>query len=205
MMEYLKLVLFRRKWRRKNQHNETYIKQQVNDSLIEVGRGTYGLIDVQMFNDTNRLIIGDFCSIGPNTMFILSSEHKLDTLSTYPFKVKYFGEKNEALSKGDIVVGDDVWIGCNVTIMSGVHIGQGAVLAAGAVITHDVPAYSVVAGVPAKVIKYRFPEQIRKKLEKLDYSCLTDEMIRNNKEHLYETISDISQLNWIVKEKGEEN
>lgn len=54
-----------------------------------------------------------------------------------------------------VEIGDDVWIGDKVTIMPGVHIGQGSIIAAGSVVTHDVPAFSVVAGVPAKVIKSR--------------------------------------------------
>ena len=55
-------------------------------------------------------------------------------------------------------IGNDVWIGLNATILDGVTIGDGAIVAAGAVVTKDVPPYAVVAGVPAKIIKYRFTE-----------------------------------------------
>ena len=54
-----------------------------------------------------------------------------------------------------VIIGNDVWIGQRVMIMPGVHVGDGAVLAAGAVVTKDVPPYTIVAGVPAKVVKYR--------------------------------------------------
>lgn len=56
----------------------------------------------------------------------------------------------------DVVVESDVWIGCNVTLLSGVHIGRGAIVAAGAVVTHDVLPYSIVGGVPAKFIKFKW-------------------------------------------------
>ena len=57
------------------------------------------------------------------------------------------------MSKGEIIIGDNVWLGDRTVILSGVHIGDGAVIAANAVVTHDVPAYSVVGGVPAKKIR----------------------------------------------------
>lgn len=55
--------------------------------------------------------------------------------------------------RGDVVIGNNVWVGRNVCIMPGVHIGDGAVIGANSVVTHDIPAYSVAAGVPAKVKK----------------------------------------------------
>lgn len=53
----------------------------------------------------------------------------------------------------DVIIDKDVWIGCNVTILSGVHVGRGATIAAGAVVCRDVPPYSVVGGIPAKILK----------------------------------------------------
>lgn len=61
--------------------------------------------------------------------------------------------KRRLLSKGEVVIGDNVWIGDKVAILSGVHIGDGAIIAANAVVTHDIPPYSLAAGVPAKIIK----------------------------------------------------
>ena len=57
------------------------------------------------------------------------------------------------VSKGDVEIGENVWIGENACILSGVHIGKGCIIAANAVVTKDVPSFSLVAGVPAKVIK----------------------------------------------------
>ena len=83
--------------------------------------------------------------------------------------------------------------------MSGVHIGQGAVVAAGAVVTHDVPPYAIVGGVPAKVIKYRFGPEMIEELLKVDYSKLTEDMVREHIDELYEELKDAGQLAWMPK------
>jgi len=102
--------------------------------------------------------------------------------------VEASGEMRTAISQGDITVDDDLWIGFRSTIMSGVHIGQGAVVAAGAVVTKDVPPYAIVGGVPAKIIKYRFSPEVIEQLLKLDYSKLSDNMIRERIDDLYTSL-----------------
>lgn len=72
-------------------------------------------------------------------------------------------------NKGDIVIGNDVWIGYEATILSGVTIGDGAIIGAKAVVTKDVPAYSVVGGVPAKEIKRRFDADTIQKLQQIKW------------------------------------
>lgn len=72
--------------------------------------------------------------------------------------------RNMRHKKKDIIIGNDVWIGLNVTILQGVTVGDGAIIGAGAVVTKDVPAYSIVGGVPAKVIRMRFDEKIVERL-----------------------------------------
>jgi hypothetical protein len=59
-----------------------------------------------------------------------------------------------------VIIGNDVWIGRNVIVMDGITIGDGAIIAAGATVTHDVPPYAIVGGVPAKIIRYRFSSEI---------------------------------------------
>ncbi|NLK24601.1 MAG: CatB-related O-acetyltransferase [Clostridiales bacterium] len=105
----------------------------------------------------------------------------------------------DAISKGDIIVRDDVWIGQRAIILSNVNIGQGAVIAAGSVVTKDVPPYAIVGGVPAKVIKYRFSPEMIKELLKIDYSKLTDEMIKEHINDFYTELKDIKQLEWVPK------
>ncbi len=113
----------------------------------------------------DRLIIGKFCAIATNVKFIMNgANHKLDGISTYPFPIFSKGWETamnllmELPSKGDIVIGNDVWIGYEAVIMPGVKIGDGVVIAAKSVVVKDVPAYTIVGGNPAGIIKQRFSD-----------------------------------------------
>ena len=152
-----------RKWRESNTHNNTFLVKPLFDAnCVTVGKGSYGPIDVEMSRHDINLKIGSFCSIANDVKFVLSAEHPTKFISTYPFKVLCTKTAEcEALSKGDIIVDDDVWVGYRATILSGVHIGQGAVIAAGAIVTKDVEPYQIVAGIPARPIKYRFDQELR--------------------------------------------
>ena len=103
-----------------------------------------------------KIIVGDNVMIGPNTTCITGG-HRTDIVGRYMMSVT----NNEKRPEDDrnIVFEGDNWIGANVTILKGVVRGEGAVVAAGAVVTHDVPAYSIVGGVPARVIKMRFTDE----------------------------------------------
>lgn len=139
------------------------------------------MLNVTSFSPKDTwLKIGSYCSIAEGVRFLLAGEHQLHSISTYPFKVKIFGEAYEAGSKGDIIVQDDVWIGTNAVICSGVTIGQGAVVAAGAVVTKDVAPYAIVGGNPARLIKYRFDEPLREKLTQTDVAALFDKFTRKD-------------------------
>ena len=100
---------------------------------------------------------------------------------------------------GGIVVEDDVWIGFGATILSGVHIGQGAVVAAGALVTKDVPPYAIVGGVPAKLIKYRFEQELVRELVDIDYSRLDKQDVREHLDELYSELREKDQLGWLPK------
>lgn len=197
---FLKKRKMNKQWRARNSHNTTGLLRPTNIDLVQVGRGTYGGLDILNFDGKTRLEIGAYCSIGPEVMFIPSADHYADRISTFPFLTKCINPSYlEGVSKGDIVIGDDVWIGCRATILSGVHIGQGAIIAAGAVVAKDVPPYAIVGGVPAKVLKYRFEPAIIQELLKVDYSQLDKEMIREHVQELYERLEKKEQLSWLPK------
>lgn len=202
MLARINKYIMNKKWKKKNAHNQTYIGNIFDFNKVSVGRATYGELNVG--NDTNsKVVIGNYVSIGANVIFLAGLEHPTNLISTYPFKVKSCGlNLVEAKSKGNIIVNDDVWIASNVLVMSGVTIGQGAVIAAGAVVTKNVPPYAIVAGVPAKVIKYRFSKDIIDELLKVDYSKLSDDMIKKHVDELYMVLSDVKQLEWLPKKQN---
>lgn len=182
----LKKKLRNRRWREANVHNKTSLGDVSDGSIISVGKGTYGVLNVFSTGKQAKLVIGDYCSIAKDAYFVLNNEHNLDTLSTFPFKVMTLGQNApEATSKGGIVIEDDVWIAFRATIMDGVTIGRGAVVAAGAVVVKDVPPYAIVGGVPARVIRYRFDEQTVKALMGFPYDKITNAFVEKNIEQLY--------------------
>ena len=182
-------------WRSKNQHNEVYIMNAAdffNDfSKVTAGDMSYGNININISLESDaELHIGNYCSIAPGCRFLLSGEHNLNTITTYPFKTKKFGAIGEAKDKGDIVISDDVWIGAESIIGAGVKIGQGAVIGAGSVVTKDVPPYAVACGVPAKIIKYRFSEELIQKLLNTDIKQLFDSFTKEDINDIYSPLNE---------------
>jgi len=113
----------------------------------------------------DRLIIGDFCSIGSGAAFIMAGNqgHRNDWASAFPFfympEVPHFAGAVDAFQPaGDTVIGNDVWIGSEAIMMPGVKVGDGAVIGTRALVTRDVEPYAIVGGNPAKVIRKRFDD-----------------------------------------------
>lgn len=132
-----------------------------------------------------KLVIGKFSAIAAETKFIMTGDHKLDAISTYPFPIFKNGWESafnitDLPVKGDIIIGNDVWLGYDALIMNGVTIGNGAIIATRAVVVKDVPAYSIVAGNPAKVVKMRFDDTTIERLQKLAWWDWPIEKINQN-------------------------
>lgn len=132
---------------------------------ISFGEYTYGKPFIDAFNWPAGVAVGRFCSIAQGVQFLLDVEHRMDWVTTYPFPAledfpEAAGILGHPYAKGDISIGNDVWIGKEAMIFSGVTIGDGAVVGARAVVTKDVPAYAIVAGNPAVVVRKRFSDEI---------------------------------------------
>lgn len=123
-------------------------------------------------------LIGKFCSISSEVR-INPGEHCLNRMTTYPID-RLIDEKTPRINKR-INIGNDVLICAGAIILSGVEISDGAVIGAGAVVTHDVPAYAIVGGVPARVLRYRFSHNKIKELLALKWWDWSEEEIRKNK------------------------
>ena len=147
--------------------------------------------------------IGRYCSIADKLVCGLPN-HSLSLLSTSPlFTMRsngtHYSWTNESLyyTAPKVKIGNDVWIGYGVTIVNNITVGDGAVIAAGSVVTKDVPPYAIVGGVPAKILRYRFDEGVRKALLKLKWWNLPEEVLKQNielfqKEKL--SISDVQNI-----------
>jgi acetyltransferase-like isoleucine patch superfamily enzyme len=150
-----------------------WLNAHVQDSRITVGEYTYfdQRISLAIFTPNDRIEIGKFCSLAKNVVIFAGGNHIMTRTTTFPFKWLSATSKPEerytdAANKGATVIGHDVWVGYGATITSGVKIGNGAVVGAQSVVAKDVPAYSVVVGNPAQIVRYRFkPETIERLLD----------------------------------------
>ena len=149
----------------------------------------------------DRLIIGKFCSIACGAKFLMNcANHTLQSLSTYTFPLFYEEwdlDKDKLTdawdNRGDTVIGNDVWIGYEAVIMAGVTIGDGAIIGARAVVTKDVPAYAIVGGIPAKLIRKRYSDNTIEALLKTQWWNWSKDRIRNNIDNIKKGIIKCAQ------------
>lgn len=153
-------------------------------SIIDstLGDHTY----VQQRTTVSNADIGKFGSIAAGATIGLS-QHAMNGVSTHPSfylkntpLAKTYSDRDFFVTTNRTLVGHDVWIGQNAVIMSGVKLGTGSVIAACAVVTHDVPDYAVVAGVPARIIKYRFGDKLRKALLESQWWNMPESWLEEN-------------------------
>ena len=186
-------------------------RYNVEDTIykgVSIGRYTCGhaylLQDFPMATS-----IGRFCSINKTARIVVN--HPMTSVCTHSFiDVRMFNSKEEMKRIDEYVekygtyegnhpfraskirdnkpveIGNDVWIGANVVILPGVKIGDGAILAAGAIVTKDVEPYSIVGGVPAKHIKYRFSDELVAAFMRIKWWEWPVDKIKDNLELFYQ-------------------
>lgn len=198
-------------WRNRNKN----IKVGYLSELINVKIGKYNTIYDNVFVTNSKIgdfvyiasnsrisntTIGNFCSIGSNVEIVFG-KHPTNLVSTFP--AFYSTRKqcqitftlNDSFDEiGYVNIGNDVWIGSNCIILDDVTIGDGAIIAAGAVVTHDVPPYTIVGGIPARSIRKRFNDNIIEKLLKFKWWDKDEKWLKENA-HLFINTNDfISKL-----------
>ena len=138
-----------------------YMSENPRYRQYDIGEFTYGNPKVVDYGDTG-LKIGKFCSIAEDVKFILGGNHRTDWFTTYPFNVlrpEFQDIKGHPKTKGDLIIGNDVWIATGATILSGLTIGDGSIIGACTLVAKDVPAYSIMAGNPGRIVRQRFSDE----------------------------------------------
>lgn len=128
---------------------------------VDVDLYTYGSCFYSGFNTGGGVTIGKYCSLAGDIHYF-GANHPYESLSTSAFFYNQSMNKQKVndVPRNHLIIENDVWIGYGVIITAGCHrIGTGAVVGAGAIVTKDVPAYAIVVGNPAKILKYRFDEK----------------------------------------------
>ena len=162
----------------------------------KIDNDTYVQERTKIFNSE----IGSFCSIGPNVS-IGPGSHKINLVSTHPAfyqknssLLRTFSDTDSNFRQKKTIIGNDVWIGEGSIIIDGVKIGNGSVIAAGAVVTKNVSPYSIVGGVPAKIIKFRFDKETIINLEKSKWWNFEEKWFYENSKLMLNTSKFIKYL-----------
>jgi acetyltransferase-like isoleucine patch superfamily enzyme len=162
---------------------------------VAIGEYTYGKPKILGLSKDNVLVIGKYCSIGYDVTFIgIGGQHTYKHIANFPL----FSQTNYSPNWSQIeecrgaptIIGNDVWIGKGATIMPKVKVGDGAVVGACALVTKDVPPYTVVGGVPAKIIRRRFTEKQIEALLKIAWWNWDRKKIIDNIAFFYSDVDD---------------
>lgn len=160
---------------------KTYEKVKLTN--VSVGDFTYITSDTHISNAK----IGKFCSIGSSCRIGLGKHPTNKFVSSHPIfystaeqSGRTFSDKNYFNEFAEVTIGHDVWIGANAVVLDGLKIGDGAIIGAGSVVTKNVPDFSIVGGVPAKLIRYRFLNKEIKFLKIFKWWNKDEEWLKKN-------------------------
>jgi virginiamycin A acetyltransferase len=140
-----------------------------------------------VFKGSAKIRIGRYCAVGEGVRMI-SSDHETNRANLQIRLQKRLGFGDLDVARGPIEVGNNVWIGDAAILLSGVRVGDGAVIAAGSVVTRDVPAFAIVAGSPARVIRMRFGEEEIARLSDLAWWSWSEDEMRESPELFVESL-----------------
>ncbi|WP_352792424.1 CatB-related O-acetyltransferase [Mesorhizobium sp. M0771] len=150
---------------------------------VSVGRHTYGVTWRKVLFPTSEapLKVGSFCSVAGQVLFMCTGQHQTQSATSFPIYSRLLDQAGPVPNggkAGGISVGNDVWIGHGAIILPGVSIGDGAIVGAGSVVTKDVPPYAIVAGNAARLIRYRFAEDVIAKMLSIRWWEWSDEKVK---------------------------
>ncbi len=135
--------------------------------------------------------IGNYCAFGQDIKIILSN-HNYDFASIqYSFYKKNFNKLPYEEIKGNTSIGSDVWVGDNVVILPNVNIGNGVIIGAGSIVTKDIPDFAIVAGNPAKILKYRFNQEKIEELNESKWWNWSAEEIKKNDSFFFQNFNQL--------------
>lgn len=193
------LLLIYRKLVKLNRVNE--VSDFIKKGVLDVGKGTYGHGHLKIYEykgSYSKISIGKYSSIAPNVTIITGGIHPIKTVSQFPFRAAFNMDgaylDGNPYSKGDIVIGSDVWIGSSVTILSGVRIGDGVIIYNNSLVNRSIPPYSIVGGVPARILGKRFDDHIIEDLISIqwwnwDEKCLKEMVNELTSENVEEFVA----------------
>ncbi len=159
------------------------IQDNITLNNVRLGDFTYIGSNTKIQNSN----IGKYCSIGPNVKIGLGRHPASTFVSTHPIfysknkqSQRIFTDRNYFEEYLPVEIGNDVWIAANAIVLDGIKINDGVIIAAGSVVTKDIPAYAIVGGIPAKIIRYRFDKESINKLLKLKWWNMEIEFLSKN-------------------------
>jgi len=161
----------------KEKRKSYYTNKNKRYKKFKIGEYTYG--KPKIYSDPESIEIGKFCSLADGVTIYSGGEHNYNWVSTYNFFPR-LSNKICSKSKGKVKIGNDVWIADGALILSGVTIEDGAVIGARAVVSKDVAPYEIVAGNPARHIRYRFDAETIQELSEIKWWDWDIEKIKDN-------------------------